>query len=215
VHSQRGGVLMISYDEKVTRKKVTHAEPGLLRQLYDWNGKELDVVTVHAPANGAAREKFFDKVLKRHVGKNSLLCGDFNCVPDPTLDVVSRNPLVYDNAGARTLGEVVDACGLVDERREQLGNEIETTRGGSTRNGFTQSRLDRWYVPVGSEYQWTIQVENSFVFNPSRYRFHVVDARIRYIYERADGQPLARLTPVFLPLIAKPHTRDRTGDRGL
>ena len=35
------------------------------------------------------------------------------------------------------------------------GNEIETTRGGSARNGFTQSRLDRWYVPVGSEYQWT------------------------------------------------------------
>ena len=164
VHSQRGGVLMVSYDEKVTRKKVKHSEPGLLRQLYDWNGKELDVVTVYAPANGAARDKFFDKVLRHHVGMNSLLCGDFNCVPDPTLDVVSRNPLAYDNAGARTLGEVVDACGLVDERREQLGDEIETTRGGSTRNGFTQSRLDRWYVPVGSEYQWTIQVENSFVF---------------------------------------------------
>ena len=62
VHSQRGGVLMVSYDEKVTRKKVKHSEPGLLRQLYDWNGKELDVVTVYAPANGAARDKFFDKV---------------------------------------------------------------------------------------------------------------------------------------------------------
>ena len=30
-------------------------EPGLLRQLYDWNGKELDVVTVYAPANGAGQ----------------------------------------------------------------------------------------------------------------------------------------------------------------
>ena len=30
----------------------------------------------------------------------------------------------------------------------------------------------------------------------------VAHARIRFIGERADGQPLARLTPGFLPLIA-------------
>ena len=52
MHSQRGGVLMVSYDEKVTRKKVKHSEPGLLRQLYDWNGKELDVVTVTPSKRG-------------------------------------------------------------------------------------------------------------------------------------------------------------------
>ena len=38
--------------------------------------------------------------------------------------------------------------------------------------------------------------------NPSRHRLRNAYARVRYIDERADGQPLARLTPGFLPLIA-------------
>ena len=44
--------------------------------------------------------------------------------------------------------------------------------------------------------------EHNAPFNPSSHRLRNAYARVRYIDERADGQPLARLTPGFLPLIA-------------
>ena len=57
--------------------------------------------------------------------------GDWNCVPDVTLDVQSANPLAYANVGAALLGDITAGVGLVDFRREQLGDEKEPTRRGT------------------------------------------------------------------------------------
>ena len=63
---------------------------------------------------------------------------------------------------------------LVDERREQLGNEPEYTRKGPTRGAVTQgavtsTRLDVWYTPADLQYLQTYRVDNSYIFkdNPS------------------------------------------------
>ena len=54
--------------------------------------------------------------------------GDWNCVPDVTLDVQGANALSYPNVGAQTLAEAMRKVELFDIRREQLGNEHEHTR---------------------------------------------------------------------------------------
>ena len=83
--------------------------------------------------------------------------GDWNCVPDVTLDVQSANPLKYPNGGAKLLEHSMAAVGLVDIRRIQLGSETEGTRTDKTTG--TTTRIDRFYVPTHDDYdsvQWTI-----------------------------------------------------------
>ena len=59
--------------------------------------------------------------------KDWILGGDWNCVPDTTLDVQSTKPLSYANIGATLLGDITREVGLHDFRREQLGNHREPT----------------------------------------------------------------------------------------
>ena len=77
----------------------------------------------------------------------------------------SSNPLGYRNKGASELAEVMREVGLIDERREQLGNEAEATRRGKTNAGITSTRIDRWYTPsIGcwKDILLTFEVHNTF-----------------------------------------------------
>ena len=111
---------------------------------------------------------------KGNPGNNFLLCtkalpedtlagGDFNVVPDVTIDVQNRNPLAYDNKGIKELTKMMRHASLIDERREQLGKEIEPTRI----TPMCSTRLDRWYVPSKGkmgEHLWTYDTTNTFIF---------------------------------------------------
>jgi hypothetical protein len=99
--------------------------------------------------------------------RNQHLCGwGLDVVEDVTMDVKSANPLNYDNTGIQTLCNVVGPLGLIDihVRREQLHNKYEYTRGGNTRNGYTSTRIDRWYVPDIDELITTAGTTNEFVY---------------------------------------------------
>ena len=159
-----GGVLTASVDSAITHKAVVHVEPGLMLQRFDWCGKQMEVANVYAPTAGGARIDFFSRVLRKHLKVDTIVGGDFNCVSDPTLDVVSADPLSYSNGGARVLSEVMEGVQLVDERREQLGSEVETTRGSNTSNGYTSTRVDKWYLPQANKWLWTINTVNTFMF---------------------------------------------------
>ena len=109
---------------------------------------------------------FFNKIETR-MTPLTWVGGDWNCVPDVTVDVDvdSPNPLGYPNVGADALGEKTEDIGLVDERREQLQQSKEFTRKGVNVNGETVStRLDRWYSPARTNYLLSFETRNNFVF---------------------------------------------------
>ena len=140
--SERGGVFLLTKDAIVTHRSVKYKEEGLVRCEVTWGTKTLDVAVVYAPSNPLKRVDFFNS-LKNKIEKTTLVGGDFNTVGDVTLDVASRNPLAYPNIGGALLSQIMGDKGLVDERREQLGSEVEYTRKGNTTNGVTSTRLDR------------------------------------------------------------------------
>ena len=115
-----------------------------------------------APAQGDLRKKFF-ATHETALPEDTLAGGDFNVVPDVTLDVQNRNPLAYDNRGIQELTKMMRHASLIDERREQLETEAEPTRITAS----CSTRLDRWYVPSTGkmgEHLWTYDTTNTFIF---------------------------------------------------
>ena len=144
-------------------------ENGFVMIEVEWGGEILKVAGVYAPVtnNGTTRADFF-RSLKGKITADTLAGGDWNCVPDVTLDVESQNPLGYPNKGATELAEIMGDVGLVDERREQIGTESEVTRRGRNNAGtITGTRLDRWYTPTTGkmgDVLWTFSIHNTFTF---------------------------------------------------
>ena len=97
--------------------------------------------------------------MRSWVKPNMFLGGDWNCVPDVTLDVQSKDPLRYKNVGGELLEEVMASAELHDFRRTQLVNEPEPTRmpygAVSTKQGkdWVATRLDRFYIPLNEEHE--------------------------------------------------------------
>ena len=80
------------------------------------------------------------------------------------MDVRSANPLGYDNTGIQALRDALDPLGLIDIMREQIHNKREYSRGGNTLNGYTSTRIDRWYTPDIDELLMTAGLTNEFVY---------------------------------------------------
>ena len=130
----------------------------------EWGSYTLDVATVYAPARPLARVDFISG-LRNRITEDTIIGGDWNTVTDKTLDVKSRDPLGYDDRGGRLLSEIMIEKQLVDERREQLGNDAEYTRIGTVTGGhITSTRIDRWYVPEKLDYLWTFETTNDYIF---------------------------------------------------
>ena len=161
--SERGGVIMVLDNSSVVHKDTLDKEEGFIRLRVEWGTQTLEIATVYAPTAPVARVDFFNHI-KTRITRNTIIGGDWNTVGDKTLDVNSSNPLQYRNHGGTLLAHIMADKGLVDERREQLGNEPEYTRIGNTRNGLTSTRLDRWYTPADIDSLLTFNVDNTFVF---------------------------------------------------
>ena len=97
--------------------------------------------------------------MRKWITMDMFLGGDWNCVPDVTLDVQSSDPLRYKNIGGALLEEVTGEVGLVDFRRQQLGGHREATRqplgAVHTRLGpdVVITRLDRFYIPTDEAHE--------------------------------------------------------------
>jgi hypothetical protein len=174
--SARRGVLMLTADDTVTMKAGGTVSPGLIKKQIVWGDTTLEVACVYAPSAAPARVhvSFFNDVLSKELTAHTYAGGDWNCVPDVTLDVDSDNPLRYhaQNQGADILESIMSNIGLVDERREQLGTTAEYTHKQKTgplgNQRVTSTRIDRWHIPTDSSMQYTFEILNEFVYKKKR-----------------------------------------------
>eukprot|EP00965_Chrysotila_dentata_P177782 5872131-Pleurochrysis_carterae.AAC.1 len=90
--------------------------------------------SVYAPADSKERVAFFQSI-RSSIDESTILCGDFNCVDDPSLDTRRSSSLNYSNDGADILRDIVNQNLLRDEIREQNGLEFEFTHSQKTPSG--------------------------------------------------------------------------------
>ena len=97
---------MVIWDTKVLKLTQTLDEmPGFVRVSLDWAGQPLEVASVYAPSeSGVNRIDFFNKI-ERSLTPHTWAGGDWNCVPDVTVD-----------AKARTLWVIVTEARMPSER---------------------------------------------------------------------------------------------------
>ena len=119
---KRGGVLIVLDDSSVVHKDMLDKEEGFIRLKVEWGTQTLEIATVYAPTAPVARRI---NHIKTRITRNTIIGGGWNTVGDKTLDVNSSTPLQYRNHGGTLLAHIMSDKGLVDERREQLGNEPE------------------------------------------------------------------------------------------
>eukprot|EP00965_Chrysotila_dentata_P064084 2121808-Pleurochrysis_carterae.AAC.1 len=86
----------------------------------------------------------------------TVLCGDFNCVDDPSVDTRRSSDLKYSNEWADILNEIVTQHSVRDEIREQMGLDFDFTHSQKTpTGGYCLTRLDRHHLPDLNNCQWT------------------------------------------------------------
>ena len=115
-----GGTLTLTSNAHFVHKNVKTCLPHITRVEVEWCGRLLELASVYLPQSPLARVNVLVG-MDAHMSDSTLVGGDFNVVPDVTLDVQSSNPLNYSNQGAALLAQHMTSHGLVDERREQLG----------------------------------------------------------------------------------------------
>eukprot|EP00965_Chrysotila_dentata_P107740 3558966-Pleurochrysis_carterae.AAC.1 len=122
--------------------------------------QNLKFASIYAPADARERTAFFHAI-RSLIDPSTILCGDFNCVDDPSVDTRRSSNLKYSNEGAEILSEIVTQNGLRDEIREQMGVDFEFTHAQKTpTGGYCLSRLDKHYLPDLSNCQWTSEISD-------------------------------------------------------
>jgi len=161
-----GGTLTLIALKSATLIQRKIHDKGALETIIDWSGMKLSLLNCYTPAKPLERINFINKISKL-LDSKKIASGDWNCVPDVTLDVQSKNPLAYRNIGGQLLEQKMALAGMVDIRRIQLEEEREPTRTGTRNGDATATRLDRHYVPTHDSFndiQWTISTHPELVF---------------------------------------------------
>ena len=132
------------------------------------NGSDVRYTSVYAPVHAPLRRVFFARLRKcRLITADSVMGGDWNCVPNVALDTscdVDSDPEGYPNTHAPALESLVANKGLSDVHRLVNGNDTTYTRYGDTI--FT--RLDRLYLRAyNSNHHWTKASTNYTLFRTS------------------------------------------------
>ena len=164
-----GALIMVANDIKVHRE-VANRE-GLMAVSLNLSDEEYTVASIYAPVNPSKRVDFIND-LKNRLPKYTIAGGDWNVVPDVTVDRRGPNALQNANVGAAALAAAADTLKIFDIRREQLGNKFEHTR----KDGSSAARLDRWYVPIEGKYAdilWSIEVNDEFVYKNKKASDHL------------------------------------------
>ena len=199
----RGGTFIMVAHAAATVDSVLHQEPGITRiSITTATDLTLDIASIYAPVKPIERTNFFSH-LRQKLSDHTIAGGDWNCVPDITLDVKSANPLAYLNVGASLLSKVMEKLHLHDYRREQLGKEFEATRIGNTTNGTTATRLDRWLVPLHADFdghRWNIMTQPKWIWSKENKDHMPVLLRVECGEgQRGQDRENVREDLVFLP----------------
>ena len=128
-----GGTLILATERVVTLTAVHETSAVTVADVM-WAPTVATkrVACVYAPVRPLLRTDFLKDELSKYLDKRTYAAGNWNCVPDVTLDVQGPNALAYANVGAMLLEEVVEEKELFDIRREQLGRKAEPTRVADT-----------------------------------------------------------------------------------
>ena len=123
-------------------------------------GERVRLASVYAPASPLPRRAFFDRLRRlKIIKRDTIVEGDFNCVPDVALDVrhTQGATTIYPNKGAGVLEALMSRVGLRDVWRDHHGRKArQYTRLGDT----CYSRLDRFYAAGNrSDWAWTTCVQ--------------------------------------------------------
>lgn len=167
-----GGTLVLACTKHSSLKSIVHQEAGATVVDLDCRGRTLRIASIYAPARPIQRVDFFN-TLNTFLDSSTIAAGDWNCVPDVTLDVQSKNPLGYPNVGYIGLQHHMSQLKLEDTRRVQLGVTREATRVGT--NPATATRLDRFYIPLHDDFDdllTSFEVRSDFVFHKSNHSDH-------------------------------------------
>lgn len=161
-----GGTLILTDTKSAIIESGTAHEPGAVSTKVDMSGEKVNLLCVYAPSDPSKRIDFFTNKLPNYLTSDTIAAGDWNCVPDVTLDIQQEHVSTYRNIGGTLLEQRMNDKGLCDVRREQLGDAFEPTRTGNTQSGTVASRLDRWYVPTDEDesWQWSFEVRGDFVW---------------------------------------------------
>ena len=144
--------------------------------------RTFQVVNIYAPNNHSDRETFFGN-LWRLVFRNvdTIMAGDFNCVPDIHLDKWGSDDSFGDK-GVSQLHAFADSLSLKDIFRVQNpALKVLTWFNGPHSVGC---RLDRFYTPIA----WTSQVRGH-ACNPFPYSdHHMVSITLQLGHSNPRGQ---------------------------
>ena len=204
--AHRGGCLILADEATIPWVTTTHERPSLVSATYNFNGQELNIASVYAPSNEVLRIEFFSG-LEALLSPQTIVGGDWNCVPDVLLDVMGANKLNYRNKGAPILDKVMVSLGLHDYRRDQLDDAFEHTRKPDFDSTTVLTRLDRWYVPTHQSFSgflWDIQVRCDLVWAPTSSDHQPVVLTIEPVEgERGHDRPTIREDLIFEPDMQK------------
>jgi exonuclease III len=103
------------------------------------------VVSVYAPSDARQRDVFFRHMKRdKWIHKHDVVGGDFNCVPDVTLDTCKiADGAQYANRGGQLCESIMADAGLTDVYRLFYG---KTARGYTRQGDSVYTRLDRIYA---------------------------------------------------------------------
>ena len=133
--------------------QVAYAEGGrVTRADYEWGRQPVSNIVVYAPSDAALRVQFMHRVMHLLPAVRMIFMGgDFNCVPNPTVD--SRHRAVdYKNRGMAEWRVAQDALQLIDLAPACSGPEEPqgwfTFLGQGAGNDY-ERHLDQIYVTSG------------------------------------------------------------------
>ena len=86
-------------------KDVVHEDESAVIVRAEWLGRTMKLGSVYVPCKPRERVEYLADMRTWLTG-DMVLGGDWNCVPDVTLDVVSSNPLRYKNIGGELLSDI-------------------------------------------------------------------------------------------------------------
>ena len=112
----RGGSMIMINEQEAQLQHTFFKEGSVTRVCLEWQGREYDIASIYAPNDKSKRLDFFSHLAQR-LTDHTIAGGDWNCVPDVTIDVKSSNPLGYPNYGASQHAKVCEKSGSKLGRR--------------------------------------------------------------------------------------------------
>ena len=150
------GIIMLARPSCLLVNSWSDQDGRFLMCEFSCRSKMFRVATVYAPNRNPERNEFFDLVSsKMIVSVPTILCGDFNCVLDRSVDRRGSAHDDYSRESVRALTSLFDAAAVTDIWRYL--HPVSSSFTWSRWDGTAASRIDL----MGCPYAWLSNVSSS------------------------------------------------------